>query len=163
MIGKKMALRQISSGLGQHEKTTIPKSSEENHHDDGKDTNADGFGFLEALNQAIQECSNPEKPLEQSSQHTATDDGYVYNLQAVSFVLQCTIVFSALTSLAGQGSEMSITPFSSAARANMPTCSHAMFFFVRGSRRSGDAIQEVLTQVGHRGGRADGGSRRAQE
>lgn len=163
MIGKKMALRHISSESGKREKIAIPKSSEENHHDNRKDTNADGFGFLEALNQAVQECGNPKKPLKQSGQHTTTNDGYVYNLQAVSSVLQCMHQCVLCTHILGRPGIRDVDYAILVGRAGEDAHVFPRHIFVRGMRWSGDAIQEVLTQVGHRGERAVGGSRRAQD
>lgn len=90
---------------------SVPKGSEQDHHDDGKNANTDVFSFLEAFHQAVQECGDPKKPFEQRGQHASADDGGIDNLLMVRWALQCVTLFLRLTSLAGQGSEMSCTPF----------------------------------------------------
>ena len=58
----------------------IPKSSEENHHDNRENPDTDGFSLLEDLDQAVQESSEPQKPLEESGQHDTADNGGVDDL-----------------------------------------------------------------------------------
>jgi hypothetical protein len=59
MIGRKIALGSVSRFLSEGLTYVVPKGSEKNHHDDGKNLDADVFCFLETLDKAIHERSEP--------------------------------------------------------------------------------------------------------
>jgi len=59
----------------------LPECSEDNHDNDGKNSDTNCLGFLEYLDETVQERSHPEKPLEECSQHDAPHYSYVNNLE----------------------------------------------------------------------------------
>jgi hypothetical protein len=79
MMGKKMALRLLAS-TGTVGGWSIPEQEEENTEEDGQNADAHGLGLLEDLDNAVQEGSDPEKPLEEGCQHEGADDGDIDNL-----------------------------------------------------------------------------------
>lgn len=88
MIGKKMALVVLEEfAVCSHEVGFLPEEKEEDAEEDGQNAHADGLCFLEDLDNAVHERSDPEEPLEESREHEGADDGDVDNLVELGLVV----------------------------------------------------------------------------
>lgn len=79
MIGKKMALILLEENATA-ERMCLPKTEEEETEENRQDAYADCLGLLEDLDNAVQERSNPQEPLEKCCKHDSADNGDIDNL-----------------------------------------------------------------------------------
>lgn len=61
-----------------------PQKAEQDPDNHGKHFDAEIFGLAVYLDKAVEECRQPQKPLEECSEHDAANNGDVHNLHNVS-------------------------------------------------------------------------------
>jgi hypothetical protein len=80
MIGKKMALMLLEWNV-EAQRRYLPKAEEEKTEENRQNADTDRLGLLEDLDNAVQEGSNPQEPLEEGCKHDSADNGNINNLR----------------------------------------------------------------------------------
>lgn len=76
---------------------SLPKQEEEDTKEDGENADTDRLGFLENLDDAVHEGSDPQEPFQERRKHERANDGDIDNLggldRGYKFLASRTYVF----------------------------------------------------------------------